>query len=239
MRRASFTPIFNVSNHEPLIVVEETNAGEDDDSKQSKKSNSGESSEAESPVNPYLLSPFPDLQQRRKHSLPSLQITEGITASQVRRLSEAGSEGSALSSKDVEFLATLSQKTIPASGGRRHSIVTISPVPTSLFGRNRRESISGPFRYVVLLPSPIQLFVLFILKSKRTSIVLIGRIITKNVKVVPKAGLMNGLITFRKILTYFYFRGLLGTFFLKIIRRSGAKTSHFWQNSILRFYVLK
>ncbi|CAD7090100.1 unnamed protein product [Hermetia illucens] len=145
MRRASFTPIFNVSNHEPLIVVEETNVGEDDDSKQSKKSNSGESSEAESPVNPYLLSPFPDLQQRRKHSLPSLQITEGITASQVRRLSEAGSEGSALSSKDVEFLATLSQKTIPASGGRRHSIVTISPVPTSLFGRNRRESISGPF----------------------------------------------------------------------------------------------
>ncbi|XP_037929916.1 uncharacterized protein LOC119667864 [Teleopsis dalmanni] len=152
MRRSSFTPVFNLSTQEPLIVVEETNASEDGDNVEgavggaenttTKRSNSDES-EPDSPVNPYLLCPFPDMQQRRKHSLPSLQITEGITASQVRRLSEAGGENGGLSPKEVEFLATLSQKVNPAAGGRRHSVVTISAVPPTLFGRNRRDSLSG------------------------------------------------------------------------------------------------
>lgn len=153
MHRSPFTPGFKTStNQEPLIVVEESNIGNSDDNlkKEQKQSNSDDS-DIESPVNPYLLSPFPDFNQRRKHSLPSLQITEGITASQVRRLSEAGVEGSSISTQDVEFLATLSQKTTPsASGGRRHSVVTISPVPPLLFGRNRRESIAGfPARYIL------------------------------------------------------------------------------------------
>ncbi|XP_055389887.1 uncharacterized protein LOC129618885 [Condylostylus longicornis] len=143
MRRASFTPIFNASAQEPLIVVEESNTGEEgDETNLEQKNSNSDESEPQSPVNPYLLCPFNDPHQRRKHSLPSLQITEGITASQVRRLSEAGSESTTLSTKEVEFLATLSQRSAgPSSGGRRHSVVTISPVPTSLFGRNRRESI--------------------------------------------------------------------------------------------------
>ncbi|XP_070853975.1 uncharacterized protein [Drosophila suzukii] len=154
MRRSSFTPVFNLSTQEPLIVVEESHTAEDGDDLEgaaggcdpnasgTRRSNSDDS-EPDSPVNPYLLCPFPDMQQRRKHSLPSLQITEGITASQVRRLSEVGGETGGLSPKEVEFLATLSQKANPSAGGRRHSVVTISAVPPTLFGRNRRESISG------------------------------------------------------------------------------------------------
>jgi len=153
MRRSSFTPVFNLSTQEPLIVVEETNVGDDVDSAEgavggldsnaAKKRNNSDDSEPDSPVNPHLLCPFPDMLARRKHSLPSLQITEGITASQVRRLSEVGGETGGLSPKEVEFLATLSQKTTPNTGGRRHSVVTISAVPPTLFGRHRRESVSG------------------------------------------------------------------------------------------------
>lgn len=147
MRRASFTPVFNLNTQEPLIVVEETNVADEEETADTteprKKSTSDDNnSDSDSPVNPFLLCPFPDMQQRRKHSLPSLQITEGITASQVRRLSEAGGESNTLSCKEVEFLATLSQKQNPAAGGRRHSVVTISAC-APLFGRNRRESISG------------------------------------------------------------------------------------------------
>lgn len=61
---------------------------------------------------------------------------------QVRRLSERG-ESSGLSVKEAAFLATLSQTPAPQSGGRRHSVVTISRVPTTLFGRNRRESFAA------------------------------------------------------------------------------------------------
>ncbi|XP_059223003.1 uncharacterized protein LOC106090369 [Stomoxys calcitrans] len=160
MRRSSFTPVFNISTQEPLIVVEETNPTDDDGdellgavgggsgteaggSNAAKRTNSDDS-EPESPKNPYLLCPLPDMQQRRKHSLPSLQITEGITASQVRRLSDVGGETGGLSPHDVEFLTTLSQSQCGTSaGGRRHSVVTISAVAPTLFGRNRRESISG------------------------------------------------------------------------------------------------
>ncbi|XP_067639839.1 uncharacterized protein [Eurosta solidaginis] len=153
MRRSSFTPVFSLSTQEPLIVVEETNTTDDGDDAEgaaggadptaATRKSTSDDSDPDSPVNPYLLCPFPDMQQRRKHSLPSLQITEGITASQVRRLSEVGGENVGLSPKEVEFLATLSQKANPAAGGRRHSVVTISAVPPTLFGRNRRESLSG------------------------------------------------------------------------------------------------
>lgn len=153
MRRSSFTPVFSLTTQEPLIVVEETNTVEDGleaqgaaggvDTAAATRKSTSDDSDPDSPVNPYLLCPFPDMQQRRKHSLPSLQITEGITASQVRRLSEVGGENGGLSPKEVEFLATLSQKANPAAGGRRHSVVTISAVPPTLFGRNRRESLTG------------------------------------------------------------------------------------------------
>lgn len=63
---------------------------------------------------------------------------------QVRRLSERGGEGSGPSPREAAFLATLSQSSPPAPGGRRHSVVTISRVPSTLFGRNnRRESIAA------------------------------------------------------------------------------------------------
>lgn len=58
--------------------------------------------------------------------------------------------------QEAEFLATLSQA--PQPSGRRHSVVTISKVPLSVFGRGRRESVAAyptvaGSRYV----SPIQI----------------------------------------------------------------------------------
>lgn len=119
----------------------------------------------ESPTNPYLLSPFRDPRETRKHSLPNIQITDGIKASQVRRLSDGGEN--APTAQEAAFLAQLSQVTtggdeaggatgvggagsgaagggrIGGGGCRRHSIVTISKVPPILFGRNRRESFAA------------------------------------------------------------------------------------------------
>lgn len=119
--------------------------------------------ENESPTNPYLLSPFRDPRETRKHSLPNIQITDGIKASQVRRLSDGGEN--APTAQEAAFLAQLSQVTTTDEGGaagasgavgggaagglrtvggcRRHSIVTISKVPPILFGRNRRESFAA------------------------------------------------------------------------------------------------
>lgn len=140
MRRSSFTPAFRKGNQEPMIVVEETGAPEEDDPP-SRTSSPRNSLDIESPLNPYLLSPWRDPRGDRKHSLPSQQVTEGITASQVRRLSERGGEGSGPTPREAAFLATLSQA--PAPTGRRHSVVTISKVPTTLFGRGRRESVAA------------------------------------------------------------------------------------------------
>ncbi|XP_059613517.1 uncharacterized protein LOC132259776 [Phlebotomus argentipes] len=142
MRRSSFTPQFSASNQEPLIVVEESGAGEEDEPP-SNRSSPRNSLDIDSPVNPYLLSPWRDPRDTRKHSLPTPQCTTGITASQVRRLSERGGEGSGPSPREAAFLATLSQAPAPTPGGRRHSVVTISKVPPALFGRNRRESIAA------------------------------------------------------------------------------------------------
>ncbi|XP_037940902.1 uncharacterized serine-rich protein C215.13 [Teleopsis dalmanni] len=130
-----------MGKQEPLIVVEESNAVEDDEQDSSNTPSNKASLEIDSPLNPYLLSPWRDPREGRKHSLPSQQVTEGITASQVRRLSERGGEGSGPSPKEAAFLATLSQA--PAPSGRRHSVVTISKVPTTLFGRSRRESVAA------------------------------------------------------------------------------------------------
>lgn len=140
LRRSSFTPTFGNSNQEPLIVVEESEQDEKEET-DSKKSSPRYSLDVESPVNPYLLSPWRDPRETRKHSLPTPPCTSGITASQVRRLSERGNtEPTAV---EQAFLATLSQGPAPQPGGRRHSVVTISKVPTTLFGRNRRESIAA------------------------------------------------------------------------------------------------
>lgn len=71
----------------------------------------------------------------------------------MRRLSERGGEGSGPSPREATFLATLSQAPAPQPGGRRHSVVTISRVPSTLFGRNRRESIAAvPMGATRILP---------------------------------------------------------------------------------------
>lgn len=106
MRRASYTPAFKVSVDEPLIVVDESE--ELEHSPTSPKSFEDDvDDDKDSPDNPYLLSPWRDPRETRKHSLPNIQCTDGITASQVRRLSDGGDN--APSTKEVEFLAKLSQ----------------------------------------------------------------------------------------------------------------------------------
>lgn len=87
------------------IVVEESNIGDDDAATCStKQSTPRDSVDTDSPLNPYLLSPWQNARETRKHSLPSQQVTDGITASQVRRLSERGGEGSGPSPKVIIFI---------------------------------------------------------------------------------------------------------------------------------------
>lgn len=87
------------------IVVEESNIGDDDAATYStKQSTPRDSVDTDSPLNPYLLSPWQNARETRKHSLPSQQVTDGITASQVRRLSERGGEGCGPSPKVIIFI---------------------------------------------------------------------------------------------------------------------------------------
>lgn len=141
MRRSSHTSAFG-ANQEPLIVVEESENCEKAE-EASQASSQRQSLDIESPENPYLLSPWRDARETRKHSLPTPPCTSGITASQVRRLSERGGEGSGPSPREQAFLATLYSTPAPQPGGRRHSVVTISRVPPTMFGRSRRESIAA------------------------------------------------------------------------------------------------
>lgn len=107
MRRASFTPTFGVSIDEPLIVVDESEELENEPTSPKSIKEEEVDDDKDSPDNPYLLSPWRDPRETRKHSLPNIQITDGITASQVRRLSDGGDN--APSTKEMTFLAQLSQ----------------------------------------------------------------------------------------------------------------------------------
>ncbi|KAJ8931977.1 hypothetical protein NQ314_015061 [Rhamnusium bicolor] len=131
MRRSS---VLQTQTSEPLIVVEDEEHVEEKNDSFSRQSSEDESAS----MNPYLLSPY--AREIRKHSLPTPQCS-GITASQVRRLSERG-ETVGPGPRQTEFLATLSTAQ-QSTGGRRHSVVTISKVPSALFGRNRRESVAA------------------------------------------------------------------------------------------------
>ncbi|CAH0558655.1 unnamed protein product [Brassicogethes aeneus] len=135
MRRSS-KGILQSQTSEPVVIV---NVQENEENSPEKKSFSTSSADESPLMNPYLLSPF--MRDVRKLSLPSPQCS-GITASQVRRLSERG-ETTGPGPRQAEFLATLSTAQQPTPGGRRHSVVTISKVPTSFFGRNRRESVAS------------------------------------------------------------------------------------------------
>ncbi|KZC12334.1 PREDICTED: uncharacterized protein LOC107190434 [Dufourea novaeangliae] len=143
MRRQSHSPCLNAGSSigEPQIIVEESTL-EEEEAERRRQESPPLSLDRDSPsLNPDLLYPWRDT---RKHSLPTPQCTSGITASQVRRLSERGGEGSGPSPREAAFLATLSQAPAPQPGGRRHSVVTISKVPATLFGRNsRRESFAA------------------------------------------------------------------------------------------------
>ncbi|XP_013200193.1 uncharacterized protein LOC106142833 [Amyelois transitella] len=134
MRRGSMAM---VGGGEPLIVVEESGSEDAESSPKSTAPTRGLSVDQESLPDPFHLSPW---LETRKHSLPTPSCTSGITASQVRRLSERGDDAS-LEAFEKIFLATLSQQQEPRSDGRRHSVVVISRVPPAMFGARRRESV--------------------------------------------------------------------------------------------------
>lgn len=101
LRRSSFTPSFNTQDGFKIVVEESVGSSDEAAAASTTKSTPRDSIEVESPVNPYLLNPLSPWRETRKHSLPSQQVTEGITASQVRRLSERGGEGSGPSPREA------------------------------------------------------------------------------------------------------------------------------------------
>lgn len=83
MRRGSLTPLMSQSSMEPVIVVEEPTGIILEESERPEGMSPQQSLDIESPtLNPYLLSPWRDPREVRKHSLPTPQCA-GITASQV------------------------------------------------------------------------------------------------------------------------------------------------------------
>lgn len=82
MRRGSLTPLMSQSSMEPVIVVEEPGIIIEENERTEGMSPQ-QSMDLDSPtLNPYLLSPWRDPREVRKHSLPTPQCA-GITASQV------------------------------------------------------------------------------------------------------------------------------------------------------------
>jgi len=134
MRRSSYTP-------EPLIVVEE--AIKEDDEKELEGAVGGvdnppsDEEYEDDGTDPAYLCPWRDPRDLRKRSLPTPSCTSGITASQVRRLSEGRSAAIA---KESAFLATLTTDPAP---GRRHSVTISKMPPVGLFNRGRRESFAA------------------------------------------------------------------------------------------------
>lgn len=96
LRNPQFASSFNAQDGFKIVVEESNNCDDDIATNSTNQSTPRDSLDIGSPLNPYLLSPW---RETRKHSLPSQQVTEGITASQVRRLSERGGEGSGPSPK--------------------------------------------------------------------------------------------------------------------------------------------
>ncbi|XP_059489265.1 uncharacterized protein LOC132204657 [Neocloeon triangulifer] len=134
MRRSSYTP-------EPLIVVEE--AIKEDDEKELEGAVGGSDNAPsdedydDDTTDPAFLCPWRDARDMRKRSLPTPSCTSGITASQVRRLSEGRQSEIA---KETAFLATLTTNPTP---GRRHSVTISKFPPTGIFNRGRRESFAA------------------------------------------------------------------------------------------------
>ncbi|XP_050575162.1 uncharacterized protein LOC126914792 [Bombus affinis] len=94
MRRQWYSPNVNVANYgEPQIVIEESTSGEEEEEGRRNESPPRCMDPDSTPLNPHLLSPWREV---RKRSLPTPQCTSGITASQVRRMSDRGGEESGL-----------------------------------------------------------------------------------------------------------------------------------------------
>lgn len=83
MRRGLLTPLMSQGSMEPVIVVDEPTGTIPEEIDRHDGLSPQQSVDLESPtLNPYLLSPWRDPREVRKHSLPTPQCA-GITASQV------------------------------------------------------------------------------------------------------------------------------------------------------------
>lgn len=151
------------------IVVEESNIGDDIAASTSSTNHSTprDSLEIGSPLNPYLLSPW---RETRKHSLPSQQVTEGITASQVRRLSERGGEGSGPSPKVFSIFIFLLTDMRESMSRVFFPFIIINLLFHLFFFCLCIPAFLPPFFYSLRLSLSFQTFIPFIIKLRTFSI---------------------------------------------------------------------